>query len=241
MSSLLAATSLVNRYGELVVLGGVDFHVGATEAVGIVGPNGAGKTTLLSMLAGTVRLDAGAIEFDGSPIDQLGPERRCRAGIARAYQVPRPFGGLNVLENVMVGAAHGAGLRGRAAAARCVEVLEVCGLIGHANRQAESLGLLDRNRLELARALATGPKLLLLDEIGAGLTDAEAGELVLTINQLRGGGVAVVWIEHIVHVLVQVVDRLICMDAGQVIADGLPDEVLTDARVMDAYLGHGAV
>ena len=144
---------------------------------------------------------------------------------------------MTVFENVFVGAALGAGLRRKRAYARVIEALELCRLEEHANRRAESLGLLDRKRLELARALATDPVVLLLDEIGGGLTDAEAAELVLTVNELRAQGIVIVWIEHIVHVLVQVVERLVCMDAGRVIADGAPDQVMRDAAVIDAYLG----
>jgi len=234
---LLAGIGLSQRYGDLQVLDGVDFHIGPAEAVGIVGPNGAGKTTLLNVLAGSVRPSAGTISFRGLDITRLRPELRCRLGIGRAFQIPRPFGGMTVLENVLVGAAHGARLARAAASGRAIDVLEVCGLIDVANRRADSLGLLHRKRLELARALATDPEVLLLDEIGAGLTDAEAAELVATIHQLRGRGTSIVWIEHIVHVLVQVVDRLICMDGGQVIADGVPAAVLADAVVIDAYLG----
>jgi branched-chain amino acid transport system ATP-binding protein len=142
---------------------------------------------------------------------------------------------------VFVGAALGAGLRGKQAYQRCIEALELCGLADEANRRAESLGLLHRKRLELARAFATDPVVLLLDEIGGGLTDAEAVELVATINEVRSRGIAIVWIEHIVHVLVQVVERLVCMDAGRVIADGRPDEVMRDAAVIDAYLGSTVV
>jgi len=236
----LQASGLVKRYGEFVALSGVDVAVGSSEAVGIVGPNGAGKTTLLSVLAGTVSCEAGSIRFGSEDVTGLSADRRCRRGIARAYQVPRPFGGMTVLENVIVGATHGANLRGQAAYQRCVEVLGLCDLLDVANRRAESLGLLHRKRLELARALATGPAVLLLDEIGAGLTDAEAGELVITIKELNHQGVAIVWIEHIVHVLVQVVSRLVCMDAGRVIADGEPTAVMEDASVIDAYLGRGA-
>jgi branched-chain amino acid transport system ATP-binding protein len=152
-------------------------------------------------------------------------------------QVPRPFGGMTVLEKVFVGASYGGGRAGRSAYDRCIDVLDVCGLLELANRRAESLGLLHRKRLELARALATDPKILLLDEIGAGLTDAEADELVVAIKVLRDHGIGIVWIEHIVHVLVQVVDRLVCMDAGRIIADGDPQSVLSDAVVVDAYLG----
>jgi len=237
---LLQGRGIVKRYGELVVLDGVDVRIGAGDAIGIVGPNGAGKTTLLGVLAGSVAPSAGTVVLRGDDVTRLPPHVRCRRGIGRAHQVPRPFGGMTVFENALVGATAGAGLRGRPAHARCVDVLERCGLVGLANRRADSLGLLHRKRLELARALATGPAVLLLDEIGAGLTDAEAEQLVATIRALRGQGVAIVWIEHIVHVLVQAIDRLVCMDAGRIIAEGPPAAVLESAVVIDAYLGRSA-
>jgi branched-chain amino acid transport system ATP-binding protein len=236
---VLAGRGLVKRYGELVVLDGVDFSVDAAEAVGIVGPNGAGKTTLLSVLAGSVAPTAGHVQLREQDVTTMRPDVRCRRGLARAFQVPRPFGGMTVLENVLVGASAGGRQRGTVAYQRCIDVLVLCGLEGMANRRADSLGLLHRKSLELARALATDPVVLLLDEIGGGLTDAEAAELVLTIQQLRGQGVAIVWIEHIVHILVQVVDRLVCMDAGRVIADGSPEAVLKDSAVVSAYIGRG--
>jgi branched-chain amino acid transport system ATP-binding protein len=189
------------------------------------------------VLAGAVAPSAGTVQIDGQDVTRLRPEQRCRRGVGRAFQIPRPFGGMTVLENVVVGAAYGAGLPRAAAYERSVEVLDRCGLVEHANRRADSLGLLHRKRLELARSLATDPRVLLLDEIGAGLTDAEAADLVATILQVRALGIAIVWIEHIVHVLVQVVERLVCMDAGRVIADGPPSTVLRDAVVVDAYLG----
>jgi len=235
--AVLAGHGLSKRYGDLQVLSQVEFSVGVSEAVGIVGPNGAGKTSLLSVLAGSVTPSAGTVILNGQDVTRLRPELRCRRGIGRAFQIPRPFGGMTVLENVIVGAAYGARLTHKDLYKRCVEVLELCGLVNLANRRAESLGLLHRKRLELARSLATDPRVLLLDEIGAGLTDAEAVELVGTIKQLRQIGISIVWIEHIVHVLLQVVDRLICMDAGRVIAEGKPEEVLRDAVVVDAYLG----
>jgi branched-chain amino acid transport system ATP-binding protein len=240
MDDVLAAVGVRKRFGALVVLDGVDFALGPGDAVGIVGPNGAGKTTLLNVLAGALRPDGGRVELRGADVTPAGAAARCRLGVARAHQVPRPFGNMTVFENVFVGAASGGRQRGRRAYDRCVEALELCALTGLANRGAESLGLLHRKRLELARALATGPEVLLLDEIGGGLTDAEAAELVATITELRSRGLAVVWIEHIVHVLVQVVERLVCMDQGRVIADGEPAAVMRDASVIDAYLGSTA-
>jgi branched-chain amino acid transport system ATP-binding protein len=237
----LRATGLRVSYGANVVLAGVDFRVEAGEAVGIVGPNGAGKTTLLSALSGSVRTDAGAVELFGTDVSSAGAAARCRNGIARAFQIPKPFAGMTVLENVIVGAAFGAHLNRGARYARAIEVLDVCGLIDLANRRAETLGLLHRKRLELARALATEPSVLLLDEIAGGLTDAEADLLVETIQRLREQRVSIVWIEHIVHVLVRVVDRLVAMDAGKVIADGEPAAVLRDATVVDAYLGKASL
>jgi branched-chain amino acid transport system ATP-binding protein len=234
---ILDAVGIRRRFGALAVLDGVDFSVARGAPVGIVGPNGAGKTTLLNVLSGALPPNAGTITFLGADVTRTSAARRCRLGVGRAHQVPRPFGGMTVFENVLVGAAIGAGLRRQKAYERCFEVLELCGLVAQANRRAESLGLIDRKRLELARALATDPVVLLLDEIGAGLTDAEAEQLVETIRGLLALGVAIVWIEHIVHVLVQVVERLVCMNAGRVIADGPPEAVMQDAAVIDAYLG----
>jgi branched-chain amino acid transport system ATP-binding protein len=233
--AILEAVNVSQRFGALVVLDGVDFTVGPDEAVGVVGPNGAGKTTLLNVLAGSLRPTAGRVRFRGADVTRLQSHRRCRLGIARSYQVPRPFGGMTVFENVLVAS----GGSGQPARTRSIEALELCGLIDLANRRAESLGLLHRKRLELARALATHPAVLLLDEIGGGLTDAEAIDLLETIRQVRQQHIAIVWIEHIVHVLMQAIDRLVCFDAGRVIADGEPEAVIGDAAVIDAYLGGG--
>lgn len=235
--ALVSASKVVKRFGANTVLDGVDFTVHPGEAVGIVGPNGAGKTTLLAALSGSLPLDGGTVFFQGRDVSRLDAAQRCHLGIARSHQVPRPFLGMTVFENVLTAAMHGGGLAKDEAYARCIDALDLCGMRPVANRRAEALGLLDRKRLELTRALATAPSLLLLDEIGGGLTDGEASELVQTIRTLRQRQITIVWIEHIVHVLTQVVERLVCMDAGTVIADGTPDEVFSNPTVVEAYLG----
>jgi branched-chain amino acid transport system ATP-binding protein len=236
---ILSAESVDKRFNALVVLNQVNFTVGEREAVGIVGPNGAGKTTLLNVLAGAYKPSAGHISFRGQDVTNLPIEDRCRKGIARSHQIPRPFGGMTVFENLFVAAANGGKFNRDQAYDRCIDSLQLCGMLGIANRRAETLGLLDRKRLELARAVATNPVVLLLDEIGGGLTDAEASELVETIRTLRERNIAIVWIEHIVHVLLQVAERLVCMDAGAILADGEPQKVMSDPTVIDAYLGRG--
>ena len=234
---VLAATGICKRFGALAVLEDVDFAMRQNEAVGIVGPNGAGKTTFLSVLVGALRPEVGRVTFEGEDVTALSAADRCRQGLVRTHQVPKPFGGMTVFENVFVAAANGARFNRNEAYDRSIDALKRSALIDIANRRAETIGLLDRKRLELARALATGPRLLLLDEIGGGLTDAEASELVEIIRDLRQRGIAIIWIEHIVHLLLQVTDRLICMDAGRVIADGEPKAVMADQTVIDAYLG----
>ena len=234
---LLVGAGIYKRFGALTVLDGVNFTLAPREAVGIVGPNGAGKTTLLNVLAGGYRPTGGTVSFDGADVTTFNAAERCRLGIARSHQIPRPFGGMTVFENCLVAAMTGGGLSGQKAYRCCVEALELCQMLRIANRRAETLGLLDRKRLELARALATEPQVLLLDEIGGGLTDEEANLLVDTIQELRRRGLAIVWIEHIVHVLLRVVERLVCMDAGRIIADGEPEKVIADAAVIDAYIG----
>src|SRR5579864_3383645 len=236
-AAVLAAVDVRKRFGALAVLDGVNLALNEGEAVGIVGPNGAGKTTLLNVLSGALAPDSGEVTFRGRNVTSRGAADRCKLGIARTHQVPRPFIGMTVFENVLVGATASGRRRGTDAYDLCLRVLDQTALTQIANRRAESLGLLQRKRLELARALAVEPSVLLLDEIGGGLTDAETAALVETVSGLRDRGIAVLWIEHIVHVLMQVVSRLVCMDEGRIIAEGAPEEVVAQAAVVDAYLG----
>lgn len=234
---ILAAERVGKSFGALQVLEDVSLSIARGEAVGIVGPNGAGKTTLFNVLSGAYPPSQGSVRFDGRDVTALDAAARCRLGVARSHQVPRPFGGMTVFENLHVAASVGAGASAPRARELCLNSLQLCGMLGVANRRADTLGLLDRKRLEMARALATDPQILLLDEIGGGLTDAEALELVDIIRQIRASGVTIVWIEHIVHVLLQVVQRLVCMESGRIIADGDPHTVMRDPAVIEAYLG----
>ena len=235
--ALLQLDAVSRRFGSLQVTDQLTLAVNPGEALGIIGPNGAGKTTLMNLIAGDVTVDAGRIHFDGQDITGWTPQRRCRAGIARSYQVPHPFVGLTVLENVLVGAVFGAGHGERAARPLALQALARTGLADKADRLAGSLPLLDRKRLELARALATEPKLLLLDEIAGGLTEHEVQALLDTIRGIRADGVTVVWIEHIVHALLAVVDRLVALDFGRLITQGEPHAVMADPAVREIYMG----
>lgn len=235
--ALLQLDAVSRRFGSLQVTDQLTLAVDPGEALGIIGPNGAGKTTLMNLIAGDVTVDAGRIHFDGQDITGWTPQRRCRAGIARSYQVPHPFVGLTVLENVLVGAVFGAGHGERAARPLALQALARTGLADKADRLAGSLPLLDRKRLELARALATEPKLLLLDEIAGGLTEHEVQALLDTIRGIRADGVTVVWIEHIVHALLAVVDRLVALDFGRLITQGEPHAVMADPAVREIYMG----
>jgi branched-chain amino acid transport system ATP-binding protein len=234
---LLEVAGVGKRFGRLTVLDDVSFSVGAGEAFGIVGPNGAGKSTLLNLVNGVLKPTAGTVSFDGADVTRTDAAARCRAGIGRSYQIPRPFGGMTVLENALVAASFGGGHTGRAATDCAWRALDTAGLAGQADLPAGSLRLLDRKRLELARALATEPRLVLLDEIAGGLTEGEVPALVETVQGLVRQGVAVVWIEHVVHALVAVVTRLLCLTYGRVLAVGDPHDVLADPQVVEVYLG----
>jgi branched-chain amino acid transport system ATP-binding protein len=237
----LEVSDVAKSYGSLAVLTSVSLEVAAGEAVGIVGPNGAGKTTLLDLLTGTSRCDAGRVRLNGQDVTRLPPPLRARRGLGRTFQVPRPLGDLTVFENALVGAMRAAGLRGRTAYAAAYQALNQAGMARQANTKAGSLRLLDRKRLELARALAMRPDVLLLDEIAAGLSDPETEVLIETIAAVNAGGTTIVWVEHVIRVLTAIATRLICLADGHVLADGPPGQVLASAEVRAAFLGGGVL
>ncbi|HEU4368789.1 MAG TPA: ATP-binding cassette domain-containing protein [Methylomirabilota bacterium] len=224
-------------FGSLQVLDRLTLTVGEGEAVGVIGPNGAGKTTALNVMAGRLRPDRGAVVFQDRDVTALPAHARCRAGIALTHQIPHPFEAMTVFENVLVGATYGAGRPERDAYAGCLAALELTGLAGKPNTRAGALTLPERKRLELARALATRPRVLLLDEIAGGLSEPEVLALVAVIRDVRAQGVAVLWIEHIVHALRSAVDRLVAIDFGRSVIDGPPDVVMASPEVRRVYLG----
>ena len=237
MAPILALENISKRFGAVVVADGIDLSLNEGEALGIIGPNGAGKTTLFGMATGTVTPDAGRVLFDGNDITRLAPEGRCRLGLARSFQIPQPFSGMTVFENVVVAAAFGNNEREAAVYDRCAKLLERCGLAEKANKRAGGLTLLDRKRLELARALATKPRVLLLDEVAGGLTEHECATLIALIKDVRAEGVTIVWIEHVVHALLATVDRLAVLHGGRFIASGDPLTVIRSAEVAEIYMG----
>ena len=237
---LLRLDKIGKSFGSLKAISAVSLEISSGEAVGIIGPNGAGKSTLFNLIAGSTPVDTGTVTLESRNITALGPHLRCRAGIGRSYQIPQPFKNLTVFENLLVGATHGCGRRERDATGDCARILELTGLVPLANRLGRDLTLLQRKRLELARGLATGPRILLLDEIAGGLTEAECHVLIDTIKTIRGSGVTIVWIEHIVHALLAVIDRLVVLDRGRLVADGEPRQVIRSALVRETYLGLAA-
>ena len=234
---LLELDSLNKAYGSLIVTENVSLSVVEGEALGIIGPNGAGKTTLFSLITGAVAPQSGTIALDGQDITRTSPQQRCHAGICRSHQVPQPFEKLTVAENLLVAACFGQNKRERDVVDTVGEILEQAGLSAKANRVAGALPLLDRKRLEMARALATNPRLLLLDEIAGGLTQGECDELVETIRSIHRSGRTIIWIEHIVNALVAVVSRLVVLNFGRIIAEGEPRTVLASPAVREIYLG----
>ena len=238
MTTLLSFENVSKSFGPLKVTNGLSFELRRGEALGVLGPNGAGKTTVFNLISGDLRADSGRVQFKGRNISRDPPHLRCRAGIGRSYQIALPFEGMTVFENLLVGAMYGADRRSEhEASARCVAILRRTGLLPKGNRLAGSLTLLDRKRLELARALATEPEVLLLDEIAGGLTDGESHELVELVDGIRAQGVSIIWIEHVVHALLAVATRLLVINFGEKLAEGEPRAVMASPEVRRVYMG----
>jgi branched-chain amino acid transport system ATP-binding protein len=239
-TTLLEVRGLTKRFQGLVSVNAVSFELRGGEILAVIGPNGAGKTTLVNMISGTLIADEGEIVFDGAPIGKLLPYRRAHLGIARTFQVMKPFLGLTVLENVTVGGlfGFGGGEHSTATARRQArELLDFVGLGARAEQTAAALSGPDRKRLELAKALALRPKLLLLDEVMAGLNAVEVGEVIGVIHQIRERGVTILIIEHIMKAVRSLADRVLVLHHGEQIAEGDTDTVFDDPKVIEAYLG----
>ena len=236
---LLDARGLTKTFGGLRAVDDLSFTVRTGEILGLLGPNGSGKTTVFNLIAGALAPDRGAVVFDGRDITRLPPHRRAALGIARTFQLIRALPGLTVLDNVLVARLYGRERAPRLREARsdALECLEFCGLAAFAARAAGTLTLAERKRLEVARALAAGPRLLLLDEPAAGLNPTEVGGLLALFRRLRHGGVTIVIVEHNVGAIRDVCDRVVVLDAGRKIAEGQPDEALEQAGVVEVYLG----
>ncbi len=237
MTTLLRVENVSKSFGSFKVTDDLSFQLEQGEALGILGPNGAGKTTMFNLVSGDLRADTGRIVLEDSDITWLPAHRRCRLGIGRSYQIAQPFGGMTVFENLLVAATFGAGGAGQKANDLCMEILARTGLLDKVNRLAGALTLLDRKRLELARALATQPKILLLDEIAGGLTEQEALQLIDMVNDIRKQGVSIIWIEHVVHALMAVATRLLVINFGQKLAEGDPQTVMNSPEVKRVYMG----
>lgn len=234
---ILALDQVSKSFGALKVADGISFALEKGEALGVIGPNGAGKSTLFNLITGNIRVDAGTIRFDGEDVTRQPPMARCLAGVGRTFQIPQPFEKLTVFENLLVAGAFGSRKAEKEVGDRCADILVETGLYPKANQPAGSLGLLQRKRLELARALATDPKILLLDEIAGGLTEGECQELVETIRAIHRRGVSIIWVEHVLHALNSVVSRLVVLHFGRVIGDGDPETIMASKDVREIYLG----
>jgi len=235
--AILSLHNVSKSFGALKVAQEISFDLEKGEALGVIGPNGAGKSTLFNLIAGNLAVDSGRIEFEGGDITRMPVEKRCLAGFGRSFQIPQPFEKLTVFENLVVAGAFGSHAPEAQVTETCARILVETELIERANTPAGSLTLLQRKRLELARGLATGPKILLLDEIAGGLTEAECQSLVETIRGIHASGVSIIWIEHVLHALNSVVERLLVLDFGRVIGLGDPAEIMTSKEVREIYLG----
>ena len=239
MPALLEVAALRKRFGAIIVADSVTFSLAPGECLGMIGPNGAGKSSIFNLIAGTIAPDGGTIRFADRDLTGVASHLRARLGIVRAFQIPQPFPHLTVYENVLAAASFGAGLSGSQAQASALEVLAAMGLVGKAEMLAGQLPLLDRKRLELAKAVASAAKLLLLDEIAAGLTEPEVEELVALIGSLKTHH-TIIWIEHIPHALRAVADRILVLHFGRAVLEGPPAEVMKSALVREIYMGFRA-
>jgi branched-chain amino acid transport system ATP-binding protein len=237
MGVVLSVTDLCKNFGALQVTDHVNLNVSDGEIVGIIGPNGAGKTTLFALLAGNILPTSGTIIFGGRDVTSAPSHDRAKAGMARTYQVPRPFGHMSVFDNLKVAAMFGGGMADSEAIDRVNRVLAMTGLKRDAEQLAGRLPLLTRKRLELARALAMRPRLLLIDEVAAGLTDQEVEDFIRLVRNIRASGPTVIWIEHVMKTMLTATDRLIALHSGAVIADGAPQDVFNAPEVRRVYLG----
>lgn len=237
MTKILSLSGVSKSFGALKVTDDVSFSVPKGQALGIIGPNGAGKSTLFNLITGNFAPDAGTIALMGRDVTRLPAMERVRMGVGRSFQIPQPFEGMTVYENLAVAASFGRGQPEATGVEDCARILQDCELFHRANTPAGALSLLDRKRLELARAMATGPELLLLDEIAGGLTEGECQALIATIKGLHARGVTIIWIEHVLHALTAVVERLLVLDFGRVIGLGEPDQIMASKEVREIYLG----
>ena len=237
MSHILTIERLTKSFGKVMAVENLSLQVNHGEILGIIGPNGAGKTTLFNLITGEIRPDRGKVVFNGTDVTFTHTYKRCRMGIARTYQIPRPFLNMSVLENILVGGVYGAAMGYVQSKQKCEEILEKTGLLSKRNFLAASLTLLDRKRLELAKALSTSPTLLLIDEVAGGLTESEVEEVLETIKSARKDGITVLWVEHIMMAMRKGPDRLLVMDFGQKLFYGKPEEALESKKVQEVYLG----
>ena len=236
MAALLEVQSVSKRFGGLQALSNVGFTVAEGEIVGIIGPNGAGKTTLFNVVTGVYPPDSGRVVFRGVDVTGLAPYRICKLGAARTFQISKPFAALTVLQTARIGALNR--IRDIAGATvKALEMLELMGLAGKRDELGRALTVIERKRLEMARALATQPSLLLLDEVAAGLRPNEIQEMIALVRSIAAGGVSVLIIEHVLEAVMRLSGRIVVLNYGEVIAEGRPDELVDDPRVIEAYLG----